>query len=200
MRLAQAAGVAGTSNATFVPTYDLSCPFGVDTPPCPLGSVHNLNKTLVAARAARAMLAEIDPAVFPPPGASPPLVTGVTAAPVGQPSSGSWRITVAFNAAPLALRDTQYCVTCCAGATGEKGGGDFDVSADGGATWVNGTAVALVSGGEVAFAVTGLAARPAMVRYTANQAFPQCAVVALANSLPAAPFSVGVTAGGSAAE
>jgi hypothetical protein len=63
--------------------------------------------TIVAARAARALLAQVDPAAFPPSGAAPPRATSATAAPTGR---GFWLVTVAFDAAPLALRGTQYCV------------------------------------------------------------------------------------------
>ena len=182
MRLAQEAGVAGLPNASAVPTYDLSCPFGVKTPQCPLGSVHNINKTVVAARAARALLAQMDPAAFPPRGAAPPRATSVTAAPTGR---GFWLVTVAFDAAPLALRDTQYCAACCAG-----GVGDFDATVGGG-VWVNSTAVQQLSGGAVVFTV-GLPQKPVAVRYTANQGFPQCAVVGGAAGLPALPFQAAV--------
>jgi len=178
MRLSQAAGVEGVPNATAVVTYDLSCPFGVKTDECPMGSVHNLNKTLVAARAARALLAQMDPAAFPPGGAAPPRVTSVTAAPTGR---GFWLVTVAFDAAPLALRGTQYCAACCGG-----GVGDFDATADG-SVWANSTAVQQLSGGAVVFTV-GLPQKPMAVRYTANQPFPQCAVVGGEAGLPALPF------------
>jgi hypothetical protein len=180
MRLAQAAGVAGSDNATFIPTYDLSCPFGVVTPECPLGSVHNVNKTVVAMRAARSLLTEIDPARFSPSDTDLPTFSTASAVSAG---AGSWLVTVSFNASSLALRSTQNCVACCSSV-----GGDFDVSADGGATWVNGTAVHLVGPGALAFTASGLGSRPAQIRYTANQAFPQCAVVSSTNDLPAAPF------------
>jgi len=184
MRLAQDAGVGGASRAALVPTYDASCPFGVATPQCPLGSVHNLNKTRVAARAARALLAALDPARFSPALAAPPRAVSATAGPTGR---GFWNVVVAFagGGAPLALAPTQFCVACCAGS-------DFDASADGGATWANGTAPALAGDGAVTFVVK-LAAAPTRVRFTANQAFPQCAVVGAAG-LPAMPFSIDVGA------
>ena len=53
MRLAQQAGVdSGVSGgkAAITVTYDLSCPFGVKTPECPFGSVHNLRKNELCAR------------------------------------------------------------------------------------------------------------------------------------------------------
>ena len=175
MRLAQAQGVAGVANASAVPTYDLSCPFGVKTPECPLGSVHNINKTLVAARTASALLELMAPGRFPP--APPPLAAGITAAPTGR---GYWLVTVAFEGGPVGLRDTQYCAACCSGDVG-----DFDASIDG-STYVNGT-VQQLSGGNVVF-IVGLPQKPLHVRYTANQAFPQCAVYSSASGLPAMPF------------
>ena len=82
MRLAQEAGVKGLEKTSVTPTYDLSCPFGVKTPECPIGSVHNLNKTVVASRAAYALLSRVDNTTFPP--IEPPHVTSVTAAPTGR--------------------------------------------------------------------------------------------------------------------
>ena len=90
-----------------------------------------------------------------------------------------------WHAAPLALRGTQFCAACCA-----SGPGDFDASADG-AAWANSTGVQQLSGGAVVFTV-GLPTKPVAVRYTANQAFPQCAVVGGAAALPALPFQAAV--------
>ena len=183
MRLAQDAGVANLSNASAVVTYDLSCPFGVVTPECPFGSVHNINKTIVAARVASALLSRVAPARFP---AEAPLrAVGATAAPAG---GGSWLVTVAFDGAPVALRGTQYCEACCSGSVG-----DFDATDGGGGGWVNGSAASLSGGGGVVFTVA-LPNKPTEVRYTANQGFPQCAVVG-GNGLPAFPFAVEVAAG-----
>ena len=182
MRLAQEAGLAGVANASILVTYDQSCPAGVKTPECPLGSVHNLNKTVVAARAASALLAGMFPSRFP--AAPPPRAASITAAPTGL---HFWLVTVAFEAAgPLALRGTQYCTDCCGGAVG-----DFDASLDG-VAYVNGTAQAL-SGGSVVFTV-GLPQKPRFVRYTANRAFPQCAVVSAGGGMPALPFLASVAA------
>ena len=175
MRLAQEAGLSGVANASIIPSYDLSCPFGIQTPECPLGSVHNVNKTVVAQRAASALLAALLPARFPP--VPPPRATSLTAAPTGR---NYWLVTVEFEAAgPLALQGTQFCTDCCSGDVG-----DFDASLDG-ITFVNGTAQQL-SGGNVVF-IVGLPQKPRFVRFTANQAFPQCAVVST-GGLPALPF------------
>ena len=180
MRLAQEAGLAGLQNASIIGTYDLSCPFGVKTPLCPIGSVHNLNKTLVAARAARALLSQMAPAAFPR--VAFPRVVSVTAAPTGH---GYWLVTAVFDEASLVLRGAQNCEACCG-----RGVGDFDASADTTA-WVNSTAPQQLSGGGVVFTVA-LAKKPVWVRYTANQAFPQCAVASAASGLPALPFLAAV--------
>ena len=182
MRLAQEAGLMGVANSSIIPSYDLSCPFGIQTPECPLGSVHNVNKTVVAQRAASALLAAMLPARFP--AVPPPRATSLTAAPTGR---NYWLVTVEFEAAgPLALQGTQYCTDCCSGAVG-----DFDASVDG-VAFVNGTAQEL-SGGNVVF-IVGLPQKPRFVRFTANQAFPQCAVVSTKGGPPALPFYATVAA------
>lgn len=175
MRLAQEEGLIGVSNASAVPTYDLSCPYGVKTPECPLGSVHNVNKTIVAARTASALLSGMFPMRFPP--VSPPQTTAITAAPTGH---NFWLVTVGFENGPVVLKGTQYCTSCCSGNVG-----DFDASLDG-VNYVNGT-VQELSVGNIVFTV-GLTQKPAFVRYTANQAFPQCAVISSISGLPAMPF------------
>lgn len=182
MRLSQDAGVAGAGNASLVVTYDQSCPFGIKTPECPLGSVHNVNKSVVSARAARSLLADLQPAAFPP--IAPLRASTVTAAPTGR---GYWLVTVAFDGTPLALRPTQYCDACCDGAVG-----DFDASADG-VVWANGTSPTVEGGNTVVFTVAART-KPVAVRYTANQAFPQCAVVSSETGLPASPFAASVSA------
>lgn len=178
MRLAQEAGLVGVANASAVVTYDLSCPFGIQTPECPIGSVHNLNKTVVAARAARSLLSQLDPAAFPLSGAASPRAASVTAAPTGR---GYWLVTVTFDIAPVALRGTQYCTDCCG-----AGVGDFDASVDG-VVWANSTAAQMMSGGNVVFTVPA-EVKPTVVRYTGNRPFAQCAVYAPLNGLPAVPF------------
>ena len=132
MRLAQAEGVVGIANASVIPTYDLSCPFGVVTPECPFGSVHNVNKTIVATRAARTLLTGLEPTLFPL--LAGPVAVSVTAGPTGR---GFWEISISFDEAQLALKGTQYCVACCSGEVG-----DFDASVDG-ISWVNATTQSL---------------------------------------------------------
>jgi hypothetical protein len=141
-----------------------------------------VNKSAVAARAARALLADLQPAAFPP--VAPLRVASVSAAPTGR---GFWLMTVAFTSPSLALSPTQFCDACCGGAVG-----DFDAS-DGAGVWANGTAPAL-EGGAVVFTVA-LPNKPTAVRYTANQAVPQCAVVSVATGLPALPFAAAVSGG-----
>ena len=70
--------------------------------------------------------------------------------------------------------------------------GDFDASGDGGATWANGTVPDRVIGGNSVTFFVQLDSRPTRARYTANQGFPQCAVVS-ANGVPAMPFDIAVT-------
>ena len=218
MRLSQDAGVptgAGAKAAVTV-TYDLGCPFGVKTAACPFGSVHNLIKDAIGSRVA-AQIAPMLPGAPPPSAASSPVVEGPRAVAVtatasaapgaagagggdgggGAPGS-SWAVTVRFagGSGPLYTGGTQYCDACCAGAVG-----DFDASADGGATFVNGTVpvvVVAVGGGagapmmSVRFSVPGLGGKPTHVRFTANQGAPQCAVYN-AEGLPAYPFAMAVT-------
>merc|ERR1712110_1337629 len=81
-------------------------------------------------------------------------------------------VSVLFKggATPFQLKGTQYCNACCS-----SGVGDFDASGDGGATWVNATGPQrLIHDSSVSFTVP--LAHVTHVRYTANQAFPQCAL------------------------
>jgi hypothetical protein len=73
--------------------------------------------------------------------------------------------------------------------------GDFDVSSDHGATFVNGTSTTVegaAAGATVRFGVT-LGAAPTHVRYTGNQGFPQCAVYNR-EGYPAFPFVLQIEA------
>ena len=56
MRLAQENGTLGVANAEVAVTYDLSCPFGVKTPLCPFGSVHNVGAKPATARRVAAQI------------------------------------------------------------------------------------------------------------------------------------------------
>jgi hypothetical protein len=68
---------------------------------------------------------------------------------------------------------------------------DYDASDDGGLTWVNGSGAVLVAPALTAVRFTVALANVTHVRYTGNQAFPQCAVFNR-EKLPALPFLVEV--------
>jgi hypothetical protein len=95
-------------------------------------------------------------------------------------------VTVHFSGgtSPFFWKPTQNCAACC-GSAQTPTSNDFDASADGGASWVNGTHATVVGGTDVVFDV----ALPTVthVRYTANQPFPQCAIYNQ-QQLPGAPF------------
>lgn len=183
MRLAQDTGVEGVADTATVPTYDLGCPFGVKTGPCPFGSVHNVKKTRIGDRIAQQALRLRG--LLP----SGSVTTGPRAVEASATSSGSgtWDISVRFEggSAPLYTNGTQYCAACCSGSVG-----DFDVSADGGRTYVNGT-VARVTGGMTIRFSAKLPSAPNRVRFTANQGFPQCGIYN-AEGFPAYPFALNV--------
>lgn len=208
----QEAGLLGDARALVTPTYDLSCPFGVRNGACPFGTVHNVNKRPIAARIAAQIY---DGWLQTPLGdLAKETVQGPAVKLVSvRPGTGKTSVRVTFSGglAPLHLAGTQNCAACCGGAVG-----DFDASADGGATWINGSVptVAVVTemknrtfnvgrSGEaegaagsmtVEFTVDTPAAGAELthVRYTANQPFPQCAVYN-ADGRPALPFSVKLT-------
>jgi hypothetical protein len=217
MRLAQDEGVVDDPLAAMTVTYDLSCPFGVKTPECPFGSVHNVNKTVVCERIALQMLRLLDLApeqhtdsrsakltvdasrttALVTEGPRAMKATAVVTTPE-RPFGAVpklYAISVKFHGgtAPFYQAGTQYCATCCGDTvTGGVGGiSDFDVSVDGGATFVNGT-VATVDGTTASFGVM-LASAPTHVRYTANQGFPQCAVYNQ-EGFPAYPFVLPIAA------
>lgn len=103
---------------------------------------------------------------------------------------GKVSVAVTFDsgnptALPLYVSGTQFCAKCCVGPVG-----DFDVSSDGGNSWVNGTMQA-VTGPNVIMFQAAVASKVTHVRYTANQGFPQCAVRNHAG-LPALPFMMEV--------
>jgi hypothetical protein len=183
MRLAQDDGIPpGDTLASVVPTYDLSCPFGVSSPQCPWGSVHNIYKAPIGSRLAAAAMKLRFPTGSSSGNGTYPRAALAVAAPV--PGSGNFNLTMyveASTAAPLALAPTQFCDSCCSEC-------DFDSSSDGGLTWVNGTRVMLSGPLTVSFTVA-LPAPPTHVRYTANRGFPQCAVVS-SDGLPLFPFQL----------
>ena len=183
MRLAQDEGVQGDAiGADITPTYDKSCPFGLKTPECPFGSVHNVKKLEIGDRAARQLLhllgetAASEVAVV----ADGPRATGASAA--RSSDNNSSMVVVSFaGGGPLFTNSTQYCITCCNGDVG-----DFD--AWDGLSWVNGSVPVVVGGMSVQFNVS-TARTLTHVRYTANMGFPQCAVYN-EEGLPAYPFAM----------
>jgi len=208
MRLQQQTGLVGlnsdSSLASVTPTYDLSCPPGVDfstqTETCPFGTVHNVFKRPIGARIATQIMAGIAGRRQAHgahggqlrqqwPG---PVLTTVKARRI---SSGV-AVNVSY-AVPLMQAPTLNCAACCS-----KGDvGDFDVSFNHGATWVNGTRPVLLGrhNKTLHFKVGSKATGQQVthVRYTANQPFPQCAVYALEHStggrIPAMPFQVALS-------
>jgi hypothetical protein len=184
MRLAQDEGVHDDAiGADVTPTYDKSCPFGVKTPECPFGSVHNVKKREVGDRAARQLLhllgettaSEVAVVV------DGPRATGASAARYSDNNYSM--VVVSFTGGgPLHTNGTQYCTTCCDGDVG-----DFD--AWDGLSWVNGT-VPIVGDMSVRFNVS-TPRTLTHVRYTANMGFPQCAVYNQ-EGLPAYPFAMQV--------
>ena len=128
MRLAQDAG-ADAPKTMVAPTYDLGCPFGVNTPECPFGSVHNVRKVKVGARIATQLLSMLEHDTIVAQG---PRVASVTTADSAD-GSGSQEVTVSFagGTSPFKFAGTQFCAACCHGGAGSN---DFDVSGDGGIT------------------------------------------------------------------
>ena len=186
MRLAQAAGVESVAAAAIVPTYDLSCPA------CPYGAIHPTDKSDVGQRVALELqrLLLNDTTVIAP--SDSPMATRAVAN-ANEMNSSVLTVTVYLTgpAQPFKLTSTRNCTLCCS-ATNVS---DFDVTFDDGVKWVMGTSARIVeSGGDAAveFDVVlpaAALAKPTMVRYTASQVFPQCAVTNVAG-LPATPFQL----------
>lgn len=148
-------------------------------PDCPFGSVHNLNKVPVAARVVTILLERM--------GLQQNLSRGqrdfrIASATVSAGPEANWTLHLTFNDedGPLHFRGTQNCATCC---NSPASPGDFDVSCDGGTTYINGTMPEMVSSTVVKF-TAATAGRPTHVRYTANQGFPQYATSYLSAAQP----------------
>lgn len=173
MRLAQDKGVSVDKKSFIVPTYDQSCPYGVKTSVCPFGSVHPLNKTIVGSRIALHLRDNVV--------ADGPRVQQITTV---NEFNGNFSVIVTFSgdSKPFKLEGTTNCDECCTVS-------DFDVSADG-KVWINGTVAQMISSSAIRFSVA-LSEEPLIVRYTANRAFPQCAVYNQ-QLLPAFPFEMNI--------
>ena len=180
MRLAQAVGADAVKSADIVPTYDLSCPH------CPWGSIHPTDKQDVGSRIA----ARLGYLIHNAPAAQGPKAVSATAS---RGSNNNTEISIVFTRAgaqPIRLIPTRNCTSCC------NSGSDFDVSADG-AKWVAGNGPAVVNDGdtvkfEVSLPDSLTPATTVLVRYTATQPFPQCAV-SDGDKLPAYPFQLRAT-------
>jgi hypothetical protein len=102
-------------------------------------------------------------------------------------ADGMYSIRVSFvGTPPFAFAATRNCTRCCA-----DGYTDFDVSADNGYTWVNGTDPSITNDTDVSFRAV-IPTAPTHVRYTAASLFPQCALYSTFGKalFPAAPFEL----------
>lgn len=180
MRLAQDAAALKTPNAAVIATYDDSCAED-NLHGCPHGNVHNVHKLPVGTRVA-AMIRKLtlkEDLV-----AEGPRVQTIT-----RGAGDTVLLKFSGGTPPFYFAPTRNCTTCCDAES------DFDVSGDGGKTWVNGTAAAVAkdvdpTGATVRFSVAAAhfaAAQSLRVRYTANRVFPQCALYNK-EALPAMPF------------
>eukprot|EP01052_Picozoa_sp_SAG31_P022030 SAG31_NODE_1733_length_7417_cov_1.994397_7_plen_358_part_00 len=178
MRIQQERPLRNELSAQICATYDLSCPFGVKSDKCPFGSVHNVNKRPIGARIAtqlRGLMLEQSLVT------EGPKVLSVRAE---QAHNGSL-ITIMFKGGtePFRFAGTQNCAVCCGSASLTSN--DFDASSDG-TKWMNSSSGArVIAGNSVTFHVQ--VRRVTHVRYTANQAMPQCALYNQ-EQMPALPF------------
>eukprot|EP00928_Gymnodinium_smaydae_P063737 TRINITY_DN47231_c0_g1_i1.p1 TRINITY_DN47231_c0_g1~~TRINITY_DN47231_c0_g1_i1.p1 ORF type:complete len:503 (+),score=44.60 TRINITY_DN47231_c0_g1_i1:66-1574(+) len=178
MRLAQEKGLEGLDNVAVLPTYDLSFPKS------PYGPVHNTDKQDVALRLAH----QLRRLLYGDAALEGPRAVRATSREI---TGGIYEVTVTFGASPLQLAGTRNCSDCCAQ---QRRGADFDVSADG-QHWTQGAEAAVVGAGAAAVrfrTASALPGAPKLVRYTASQVFPQCAVYG-PTMLPAFPFQLEVT-------
>jgi len=185
MRLAQQQGALGDT-ALVSATYDWSCPFGVKNAECPFGTVHNVHKRPIGHRLAGQFLTVLSGTPNAKREAQGPLVHAVSASPGEARTTVS--VTFSGGAGPsgtLHQKGTANCAACCT----DGSVGDFDVSTDFGATWLNGTLPTFANGSTVLTFAVATVESLTDVRYTANQPFPQCAVYN-AQDQPALPFHV----------
>jgi hypothetical protein len=195
MRLAQEAGLEGVEKSALVATYDQSCNNLAFSDDCPFGSVHNIHKQEVGARAALQLLRLMEGQDLVAEG---PRAQKASASRLGDADSDGFKISITFNggSAPFALLPTRNCTDCCGGSFGANQDvsalpkADFDVSVDGKA-WTSGSNARIKNGEGIVFHARGLPAPPALVRYTAGSNFTQCALFN-AEGLPALPFQIGI--------
>lgn len=189
MRLAQEAALEDVEKSALVATYDQSCNNLAFPDDCPHGSVHNIHKQEVGARAALQLVHLMQGQDVTVEG---PRAKEASAAPVGDAALGGFSVSVTFagGSGPFTLLPTRNCTDCCDGSFGASAKGDFDVSIDGQA-WTPGKSTRMKGAEGVVFHVAGLSAPPAFVRYTAGSNFTQCALFN-AEGLPALPFQIGI--------
>ena len=172
----QAAGTTqgGLSNASYVATYDLSCPTS------PYGSVHNVEKGPIGERIAAKILQSYrvgggggggsDTVVTDGPHAISARVVSESASDTLFDGDGFFELEVQFagGSAPFTMRATKNCTSCCGGSApaGKPTDGhtlDFDASgggAPGAVVWVNSTgAVVDRESGSVRFRIAMSQAR-----------------------------------------
>jgi hypothetical protein len=193
MRLAQEKPLLDDPLSAVTATYDRSCPFGVKTDACPFGSVHNVDKAPIGARVARQLRRLMGGENGQEIVAAGPRVTFVKARALEGGSKGTSEVVVEFKGGtpPFYQGGTQNCDRCCQWAVGSPptnaSSNDYDASGDGGVSWVNGSGAVLIAPGLTGVRFTVALEKVTHVRYTANQAFPQCAVFNR-EKLPALPF------------
>ena len=190
MRLAQEAPLLDDPSAAVTATYDQSCPFGITTPACPFGSVHNVNKGPIGARVAaqlRRLMLKQDIV------SEGPRVSRITSRRLSAAEGAGSQVTVSFRGGskPFYQHGTENCARCCQWTVGRPAtnasSNDYDASGDNGLTFVNGSEAVLTEGLDgVVFTVPTLD-QVTHVRYTGNQPFPQCALYNR-EGFPALPF------------
>jgi hypothetical protein len=209
MRLLQDAPLNALPHAETMPTYDLGCDAGIITKICPRGTVHNLNKRPIGLRAGAqlARLLKRDEHGT----RSYPRVVAATFKHTHHADAShnaTYAVHISFEGGnpPLSFKPTQNCHRCC----GENATGEFDViigpSLGGDVpeielygvlndlhpklAAINATRLPKVSGQNIQFDVkVPNGSVPLYVRYTANQLFPQCALVDK-DRQPAYPFQL----------
>lgn len=194
MRLQQVAGTTKVSNASYVPTYDLSCPTS------PYGSVHNVEKGPIGKRVADQILLLLDgKGGIDARTATGPRVESATFQKIGTGTGNfEFKLALAGGTAPWGIKGTKNCTTCCSGSepTGHPSDAhtvDLDVGSSDG-VWLNATGVVIDStSGTLTFQIGATQDwSPVTVRHTGASIFPQCAVYA-AEKLPLIPFKMMLT-------